>query len=86
MCLITPGNISYEVFKVGRNSVIGCLNEGQIKVAKKFEKLNLCNYVGLWDNFEGLDFDSVMKNSRKVIRTQNQFFKKNSLNKIKSEI
>lgn len=86
LCLITPGNISYEVFKVGRNCIIGCLNEGQIKVAKKFEKLNLCNYVGLWDNFEGLDLDSIIKNSRKVIRTQNQFFKENSLNKIKSEI
>lgn len=86
LCLITPGNISYEVFKVGRNCVIGCLNEGQIKVAKKFEKLNLSNYIGLWDNFECLDFDSISKNSGKIISTQNQFFKENSLNKIKSEI
>ena len=86
LCIITPGNISYEVFKVGRNCVIGCLNEGQIKVARKFEKLNLCNYVGLWDNFERLDLDSISKNSGKIISTQNQFFKENSLKKIKSEI
>jgi len=86
LCVITPGNISYEVFKVGRNCVIGSLNRGQKGVAEKFEKLNLCNYIGSWSEFKAFDLNYIKENSKKIITSQNRFFKENNLSEIKNEI
>ena len=86
LCLISPGNISYEVFKVGRNCIIGCLNKGQQKVSEKFEKLNLCNYIGYWSEFDGFDLSSIKENSKKIISSQHRLFKENNLNEIIKEI
>ncbi|MBC7387898.1 MAG: hypothetical protein H7329_01680 [Opitutaceae bacterium] len=76
VCFITPGNISYEVFSIGRNAVMGTVTENQVPVARKFNDLNLAFNIGSWAtaNFENLQL--WIDEASNTSNCQKLFFKK----------
>jgi spore coat polysaccharide biosynthesis predicted glycosyltransferase SpsG len=86
LCFITPGNISYEVFSIRRNCIIGSISKTQVIPAKEFDKMKICVNVGKWKdaNFDKLDY-WINKSS---VTAQNQifFFNKLSSTKLKKEL
>ena len=49
LCLITPGNISYEVFSINRPVVMGYVSESQKTITKKFHEMGLSYNIGDWN-------------------------------------
>ena len=82
ICFITPGNISYEVFSINRNVVLGSLNESQVIVAELFDELKLAINVGIWKsaNFSHL-LNWIKESSRTNIYQKEVFnnFEKESI-------
>tara|TARA_B100000965_G_scaffold397140_1_gene413178 strand:- start:1016 stop:1966 length:951 start_codon:yes stop_codon:yes gene_type:complete len=76
LCFITPGNISYEVFSINRNCIIGSISKSQISPAKEFEKMGLCVNIGEWGkaNFNNID-KWIKKSSITALNQKNNFNK-----------
>ena len=73
-CFITPGNFSYEVFKVNRKCILGSVSKSQIIPAEEFRKMNLCINVGKWSKANYRLIDSWLLESAKTIEAQRKFF------------
>lgn len=73
-CFITPGNFSYEVFKVNRKCIIGTVAKSQIIPAEEFGKMNLCVNVGEWSKANYKLIDSWLLESSKTLESQREIF------------
>jgi len=71
---ITPGNISYEVFSVKRNCIMGSVSESQKSPLLEFQKLNLCVSVGEWSKIDSLKIDKCMEKSKQTVNHQKKYF------------
>jgi UDP-2,4-diacetamido-2,4,6-trideoxy-beta-L-altropyranose hydrolase len=67
ICLITPGNISYEVFSINRPTIMGHISEDQKIIAEKFYKMGLCSNIGDWNK---TDFTNLKLLTKKTIATK----------------
>lgn len=73
-CFITPGNISYEVFSIGRKVIMGALTSDQEKVVHLFSTNGLCVDIGRWDGYRGLEFDRALNDSVTTVECQHKLF------------
>ena len=73
-CFITPGNFSYEVFKVNRKCILGSVSKSQVIPAEEFGKMNLCINVGKWSKANYKLMDSWLLDSSKTIEFQRKIF------------
>lgn len=73
-CFITPGNISYEVFSIGRKVIMGALTNDQEKVVQLFSTNGLCVDIGRWEGYRGLEFDWTLNASVTTVESQHKLF------------
>ncbi len=86
LCFITPGNISYEVFSIRRNCIIGSISKTQVIPAREFDKMKVCVNIGKWKDANFNKFDNWINKSLITAQYQKFFFKKLSSNKLKKEL
>jgi len=86
LCFITPGNISYEVFSINRNCILGSISETQISPAKEFEKMGLCVNVGKWSSADFNNLEQWIDKSKFTVNNQKKNFNNLSLYNIKNEL
>jgi len=85
-CFITPGNISYEVFSIRRNCIMGSISKTQVIPAKEFDKMKICVNVGKWKDANFDKFDDWINKSSITALNQKTFFKELSSDKLKKEL
>jgi len=83
VCIVTPGNISYEVFKVHRRAIIGSLNSKQLEVSRMFQKLGLSVNAGKWRYADFSSLSHWIDKSKDTVRAQHRFFGECKLSEVK---
>ena len=83
---ITPGNISYEVFSLNRNCIMGSVSISQMDPLIKFQKLNLCVGVGDWAKTDFSNINKWLLKSNSTIESQKLFFVNLQSNLLKKKL
>jgi spore coat polysaccharide biosynthesis predicted glycosyltransferase SpsG len=86
LCFITPGNISYEVFSINRNCILGSISETQVTPAQEFDKMGVCVNVGKWASANFSNLENWIDKSIVTSSNQKTYFSALSIDNLKNEL